>query len=145
MNGRSQMQGGKNWILAKEINANRFFWDSRSWAENLEKPLTSLHGSNKGSVAMDSVGHRWRAKHRLLCFPIAKSTQELWVWLKWTLKFASKLKKERKKERIFIYLLHATIVYYRASSMALIFAHCVVYTLVRHAEAFDRYRRGQVT
>jgi hypothetical protein len=25
MNGRSQMQGGKNWVLPKEINANRFF------------------------------------------------------------------------------------------------------------------------
>jgi hypothetical protein len=25
MNGRFQMQGGKNWILPKEINANRFF------------------------------------------------------------------------------------------------------------------------
>ncbi len=25
MNGRSQMKGGKNWILPKEINANRFF------------------------------------------------------------------------------------------------------------------------
>jgi hypothetical protein len=25
MNGRSQMQGGKNWILPKEIDANRFF------------------------------------------------------------------------------------------------------------------------
>ncbi len=22
------MQGGKNWILPKEMNANRFFWDS---------------------------------------------------------------------------------------------------------------------
>jgi len=32
MNGRSQMQGGKNWILLKEINANRFFWDSH-WLE----------------------------------------------------------------------------------------------------------------
>jgi hypothetical protein len=28
MNGRFQMQGGKNWIFQKEINANRFFWDS---------------------------------------------------------------------------------------------------------------------
>jgi hypothetical protein len=28
MNGRSQMQGGKNWILPKEINANGFFCDS---------------------------------------------------------------------------------------------------------------------
>ncbi len=26
--GRFQMQGGKNWTLRKEINANRFFWDS---------------------------------------------------------------------------------------------------------------------
>jgi hypothetical protein len=25
MNGRSQMQGGENWIFPKEINANRFF------------------------------------------------------------------------------------------------------------------------
>ncbi len=32
MNGRFQMQGGKNWILPKEINANRFFWDSH-WLE----------------------------------------------------------------------------------------------------------------
>jgi hypothetical protein len=24
MNGRSQMQGGKNWILPKKINSNRF-------------------------------------------------------------------------------------------------------------------------
>ncbi len=32
MNGRFQMQGGKNWILPKQINANRFFWDSH-WLE----------------------------------------------------------------------------------------------------------------
>jgi hypothetical protein len=32
MHGRSQMQGGNNWILPKEINANRFFWDSH-WLE----------------------------------------------------------------------------------------------------------------
>ncbi len=32
MNGRFQMQGGKNWILPIEINANRFFWDSH-WLE----------------------------------------------------------------------------------------------------------------
>jgi hypothetical protein len=25
MNGRFQMQGGKNWFLPKEMNANRFF------------------------------------------------------------------------------------------------------------------------
>jgi hypothetical protein len=27
MNRRFQMQGGKNWILPKEMNANRFFMD----------------------------------------------------------------------------------------------------------------------
>jgi hypothetical protein len=32
MNGRSQMQGGKNWILPKEISANRFSCDSH-WLE----------------------------------------------------------------------------------------------------------------
>jgi hypothetical protein len=32
MNGRFQMQGGKNWILLKEVNANRFFWASH-WLE----------------------------------------------------------------------------------------------------------------
>jgi hypothetical protein len=32
MNGRFQMHGGKNWILPKEMSANRFFWDSR-WLE----------------------------------------------------------------------------------------------------------------
>jgi hypothetical protein len=44
MNGRFQMQGGKNWILPKEMNANRFFWDSYR-AENLVKPLISLYGA----------------------------------------------------------------------------------------------------
>jgi hypothetical protein len=32
MNGRLQMQGGKNWILPKWINANRFFLDAH-WLE----------------------------------------------------------------------------------------------------------------
>jgi hypothetical protein len=38
MNGRFQMQGGKNWILPKYINANRFFWDSH-WLEITFVPL----------------------------------------------------------------------------------------------------------
>ncbi len=41
------MQGGKNWILPKEITANRFFWESY-WLE------MSLTGPNGGSVAMDT-------------------------------------------------------------------------------------------
>jgi hypothetical protein len=44
MNGRPQMQGGKNWILPKEINANRFFRDSH-WLKILEKPIVSLYGT----------------------------------------------------------------------------------------------------
>ncbi len=39
MNGRFQVLGGKNSILPKELNANRFFWDSHSLAGNLVKPL----------------------------------------------------------------------------------------------------------
>jgi hypothetical protein len=56
MNGRFQMQGGKNRILPKEINANRFFWDSH-WLEIWVKPLILCPsmGPNGGSVAMDSA------------------------------------------------------------------------------------------
>jgi hypothetical protein len=43
MNGRSQLQGDKNWILPKEINANRFFWDLL--VGNLVKPLLSFYGT----------------------------------------------------------------------------------------------------
>jgi hypothetical protein len=52
MNGRSQMQGGKNWILPKEINENRFFRDSH-WLEIWKNPL--FPGPIGGSVAIDSV------------------------------------------------------------------------------------------
>jgi len=50
---RSQMQGGKNWILPKEINANWFFWDSH-WLEIWKNHLCPSIGPNGGSVAMDS-------------------------------------------------------------------------------------------
>jgi hypothetical protein len=50
MNGRFQMQGGKNWFLPKEMNANRFFCDSH-WLEIWSNSM----GPNGGSVAMDSV------------------------------------------------------------------------------------------
>jgi hypothetical protein len=52
MNGRSQMQGGKNWILPKEMNANRFFRDSH-WLEIWKNHLCPSMGPNGGSVAMD--------------------------------------------------------------------------------------------
>jgi hypothetical protein len=39
MNGKFQMQEGKNWILPQEMNANRF------WLEILVKPLLSLYGT----------------------------------------------------------------------------------------------------
>jgi hypothetical protein len=54
MNGRFQMQGSKNWILPKDINANRFFWDSH-WLEIWSNHLCPSRGPNGGSMAMDSV------------------------------------------------------------------------------------------
>jgi hypothetical protein len=48
------MQGGKNWILLKEINANRFFRDSH-WLEIGKNYLCPSMGPNGGSVAMYSV------------------------------------------------------------------------------------------
>jgi hypothetical protein len=50
MNGRFQMQGGKNWILPKYINANRFFWDSH-WLEIWSNHFCPSKGLNGGSVA----------------------------------------------------------------------------------------------
>jgi hypothetical protein len=54
MNGRFQMQGGKNWILPKYINANRFFWDSH-WLEIWSNHFCPSMGLNGGSVATGSV------------------------------------------------------------------------------------------
>ncbi len=53
---RFQMQGGKNWILPKEMNANRFFWDSH-WLEIWSNHFCPSMGPNGGSVAMDSGQH----------------------------------------------------------------------------------------
>ncbi len=53
MNGRFQMQGGKNWFLPKEMNANRFFWDSH-WLGIWSNHFYPSMGPNGGSVAMDS-------------------------------------------------------------------------------------------
>jgi hypothetical protein len=43
MNRRSQMQGGKIWILPKEINANQFFGDSY-WLEIWQNHLCPSMG-----------------------------------------------------------------------------------------------------
>ena len=53
MNGRFQMQGGKTRILPKEINVNRFFWDSH-WLEIWSNHFFPSMGPNGGSVATDS-------------------------------------------------------------------------------------------
>jgi hypothetical protein len=53
MNGRFQMQGGKNWFFPKEMNANRFFCDSH-WLEIWSNHFYPSMGPNGGSVAMDS-------------------------------------------------------------------------------------------
>jgi hypothetical protein len=47
------MQGGKNWIFPKYINANRFFWDSH-WLEIWSNHFCPSMGLNGGSVATDS-------------------------------------------------------------------------------------------
>jgi hypothetical protein len=43
------MQGGENWILAKEINADRFFGDSH-WLEIWKNQLGPSMGLNGQSV-----------------------------------------------------------------------------------------------
>jgi hypothetical protein len=48
------MQGGKNLILPKEMNANRFFWDAH-WLEIWSNHFCLFMGQNGGSVAMDSA------------------------------------------------------------------------------------------
>jgi hypothetical protein len=53
MNGRFQKQGGNNWFLPKEMNANRFFWDSH-WLKIWSNHFYPSMGPNGGSVAMDS-------------------------------------------------------------------------------------------
>jgi hypothetical protein len=47
------MQGGKNWILPKEMNTNRFFWASH-WLKIWSNHFLPSMGPNGGSVAMDS-------------------------------------------------------------------------------------------
>jgi hypothetical protein len=47
------MQGSKNWILPKEMNANWFFWDSH-WLEIWPNHFCPSMGQNGGSVATDS-------------------------------------------------------------------------------------------
>ncbi len=53
MNGRFQMQGGKNWFLPKEMNTMNF-WDSH-WLEIWSNHFYPSMGPNGGSVAMDSA------------------------------------------------------------------------------------------
>jgi hypothetical protein len=65
MNGRFQMQGGKNWILPKYINANRFFWDSH-WLEIWSNHFCPSMGLNGGSVATDSGGE---IQSQSICMP----------------------------------------------------------------------------
>jgi hypothetical protein len=51
------MPGGKNWILPKEMNANRIFWASH-WLEIWSNHLFPSMGPNGGivGVAIDSGG-----------------------------------------------------------------------------------------
>ncbi len=62
MNGRFQIQGGKNWFLLKEMNANRFFWDSH-WLEIRSNHFCPSMGPNGGSVATDSGSGNGYTQH----------------------------------------------------------------------------------
>jgi hypothetical protein len=55
MNGRSQMQGGKNWILSEERNANQFFWDSH-WLEIWKNHSCSCMVPNGGLAWLWTLG-----------------------------------------------------------------------------------------
>ncbi len=57
MNSWTQMQGGQNWILPKEINANRFFWDSY-WLEIWKNQLCPSFGPDGGSAASATENNR---------------------------------------------------------------------------------------
>jgi hypothetical protein len=54
------MQGGKNWILPKEMKANRFFWESH-WLEIWSNHLCPSMGPNGGSVAMVAMDFQFAA------------------------------------------------------------------------------------
>jgi hypothetical protein len=89
MNGRFQMQGGKNWFLPKEMNANRFFWDSH-WLEIWSNHFYPSMGPNGGSVAMDSEEScKFDAVHFIVIFTISYFIvdffkfylQQLFTWI----------------------------------------------------------------
>jgi len=52
--GGTTWKGGKNWILPKDINANRLFRDSH-WLEIWKNHLCPSIGPNGGSVAMTTI------------------------------------------------------------------------------------------
>ncbi len=50
----SQMQGGQNWTLPKEINADRFFWNSHwldSWKNQYKCPSMGPNGRSAASTS----------------------------------------------------------------------------------------------
>ncbi len=81
MNGRFQMQGGKNWILPKEMNANRFFWDAH-WLEIWSNHFCPSMVPNGGSVARDSVLSDTKRDKHYLCFLLHTDIADTFVLLK---------------------------------------------------------------
>jgi hypothetical protein len=88
MKGRFQMQEGKNWILSKEMNANRYFWDSH-WLEIWSNHFCPSMGPNGGSVATRSLANiptifglenRRKAAKLLVTFGYFMSTTKARSW-----------------------------------------------------------------
>jgi hypothetical protein len=71
------MQGGKNWFLPKEMNANRFFSDSH-WLEIWSNHFYPSMGPNGGSVAMDSGENRFNRSE----YELRVSQRSLLYWLR---------------------------------------------------------------
>jgi hypothetical protein len=79
MNGRFQMQGGKNWILPKEINANRFFWDSH-WLESWSNHFCPSMGPMEGAwlwTLVNQVGLKVNLEKISI---IILSKRFIWTW-----------------------------------------------------------------
>jgi hypothetical protein len=68
MNGKSQMQGGKNWILPKNVYVNRFFRDSH-WLEIWARICNRLWSpgiDSEKSISSAYVARRAGTKNRVV-------------------------------------------------------------------------------
>ncbi len=68
------MQGGKNWINPKEMNANRFFWDSH-WLEIWSNLLFPLWDQMEGAWLWTQYGQWNLALGLVTVYTYCKNTR----------------------------------------------------------------------